>query len=89
MSSTSRCLQGHSSFVMSVAFGPDGQWIASGSRDGTVRVWNFETGQEVYTLSTQGQISDLHRVNAIAVSPKGDHIVAGMYGGCIYAWKNE
>ena len=32
-------LTGHSDAVWSVAFSPDGHRLASGSRDGTVRIW--------------------------------------------------
>ena len=42
-----RSLTGHSDWVTSVAFSPDGTQIASGSGDKTVRVWSVETG--VYT----------------------------------------
>ena len=30
----------HSSFVLSVAFSPDGKTIVSGSRDKTIKVWD-------------------------------------------------
>lgn len=36
-----RTLEGHTDFVHSVEFSPDGQTLASGSEDGTIKLWNL------------------------------------------------
>ncbi|KAF4359161.1 hypothetical protein F8388_005270 [Cannabis sativa] len=37
--------RGHTDAVLSISVDPSGQWIASGSLDGTARVWEIETGR--------------------------------------------
>jgi WD40 repeat protein len=43
-------LTGHSNWVTSVAYSPDGKHIVSGSLDNTVKVWDSQTGKEVRVL---------------------------------------
>jgi len=43
-------LTGHVQLVNAVAFSPDGSWLASGSFDGSVRLWHGRTGKFVVTL---------------------------------------
>ncbi|KAH8746762.1 NWD1 like protein [Diaporthe sp. PMI_573] len=43
-------LKGHDSSVHSVAFSADGQRLASGSRDNTVKIWDPASGQCLQTL---------------------------------------
>ena len=40
-------LQGHTSWVKSVAFSPDGRHIVSGSSDETIQVWDTQTGGQI------------------------------------------
>ena len=42
---------GHTDWVWSVAFSPDGECITSASSDHTIRLWNAATGQRVASLS--------------------------------------
>ncbi len=37
-------LHGHSGSVLSLAFDPDGEWLATSSEDGTVRLWGLRAG---------------------------------------------
>ena len=39
-----RTFTGHTDWVRSVHFSPDGKMIASGSADKTIRLWNIATG---------------------------------------------
>ncbi|KAF2149889.1 WD40 repeat-like protein [Myriangium duriaei CBS 260.36] len=43
-------LEGHTGGVVAVALSPDSLTIASGSTDGTVRLWSAQTGEEKFTF---------------------------------------
>ena len=38
---TLHVLEGHTDFVCCLAFSPHGQWLASASQDGEIRLWGF------------------------------------------------
>jgi RNA polymerase sigma factor (sigma-70 family) len=45
-----RSLLGHRDRVNSVAYAPDGRWIATAASDGTARLWDVKTGKEMRRL---------------------------------------
>ena len=61
-----RTLKGHTGWVTGVAFSPDGQRLASGSWDQTLKFWEVSTGEQ---LSTVGR--KMKEVQAIAFSSDG------------------
>ncbi|KAM0856455.1 hypothetical protein ACQ4PT_049123 [Festuca glaucescens] len=52
--------KGHSGPVRSLSVEATGQWIASGSSDGTIRVWEVETGRCLMVFNVG---ADVHRIS--------------------------
>ena len=75
-------LHGHTYYVSSVAYSPDGKHIVSGSEDKTIRVWNATTGQCV-AGPFRGHTG---YITSVAYSPDGRHIVSGSQDMAIRIW---
>ncbi|KZF22401.1 WD40 repeat-like protein [Xylona heveae TC161] len=77
------CLQtfhhgGH--FVLSVAFSPDGERVASASANGTVKVWNCNNGACLQTLHHDKDAS------SVAFSPDGERVASASEDCTVKVW---
>ncbi len=72
---------GHRGSVLSIAFSPNNNLLASASKDGTVRIWDLNTQTEVGKLTQ-------HRgdVLSVAFSPNGKIIATGGKDSTIMLW---
>jgi len=76
-----RRLKGHSHYVQDVAISSDGQFALSGSWDGTLRLWDLNTGTT--TRNFYGHTKD---VLSVAFSADNRQIVSGSRDKSINLW---
>lgn len=74
--------EGHLSGISTIAWTPDGQWVASGSDDKNIRFWNVNTGR----AHTTPFIGHNNYVYQIAFTPKGNILVSGSYDEAVFLW---
>ena len=66
--------------IFSVAFSPDGRWLAAGSGGGGLRLWELETGQVRALAGHQAGL------RSVTFSPDGRHLLSTDAGGLIVQW---
>ena len=75
-------LEGHTYEVESCAWSPRGDVIASGSQDGTARLWDANTFQPLHVL----QHAAGSRIRLVQFSPDGHWLLTGCHPSSYYLW---
>ena len=68
--------------MYSVTFSPDEKFLASGSKDKTVKVWEVGSWREVATLKGHGGW-----VLSVSFSPDGKFLASGGSDQTVHVWK--
>jgi WD40 repeat protein/transcriptional regulator with XRE-family HTH domain len=72
----------HQSAIWALAYSEDGNRLASASDDGTAKVWDSATGEELFTLN----VWEEEDMGLLALSPDGTHLAASNNDGHIRVW---
>jgi predicted amidohydrolase len=77
-----KTLTGHSYRVRSVVYSPDGRYLASGSDDNTIKIWEVATGKQLRTLTGHSSV-----VLSVVYSPDGRYLASGSSDKTIKIWE--
>jgi WD40 repeat protein len=75
----------HANLVDAVAFNPSGTLLATGSHDGTLRIWDVAKGQQVRQI-TAHKVPMMSQIYCVAWSPDGKQLVSGSLDHSLNLW---
>jgi len=74
-------LEGHTTEIDAIEWSPNNQWLASGSADKTIRLWDTSTGEEIVVLE-----GHQCRVQALNWSPDNDLLASYGTDDTVRVW---
>lgn len=76
-------LEGHTHWVTTVVFKPDGMGLVSGGKDGTIRLWDLN-GKQIHQVKASPQ-----PIKSISISNDGKRLVSVGEDGIVRLWELE
>ncbi len=74
-------LRGHSEWLLSACYSPDGLRVVTASNDKTAKIWDAETGAEMLTLRGHSGV-----VNSASFSPDGSRVITASQDKTAKVW---
>lgn len=72
---------GHSDWITSISFSPNGKYLATGSEDNTAKLWLMKSKAEIHTF-----IGHNDRVTSVSFSPNGKYLATASKDGTVKLW---
>jgi WD40 repeat protein len=84
-------LAGHKGYVFAVAFRPDGKRLATLGMEGTIRVWDTDSGREVGAigLGAAVKVPPAWEFAGLAWNPDGRRLATAVGDGLVRIWDSE
>jgi len=76
-----KTLKGNSTIIYSLAFSPDGKYLAAGGAGNTLKIWRLEDGACVKTLTGHNSFT-----NSVSFSPDGKKLLSASEDTTIKIW---